>query len=657
MSPRKPPSTVLDIEITAKLCETLPEPERSVVLMRNALLDGHSYTFAAIGKLKGTGTPSNTMRIYNKALEMIKENASLQQYQPGTEIGNQALQEVAEMFPTLSWVPNMAQRRIVEPWRKAPYPFMVVASCGNGTGKTDSLPQDIVGCLMGPEFLCDLWNYDENGVAIGGTDFQYYEDCRELREKGEFCYRILCGPDDMKENGSLYMAIKKYIPTAVFKGKMSTGAYKQIEIALPGNQAVKNYIDIKTFDQDVVAQAGANLHRIAINEPPPFSVWSETIARIRSHKDQLQCTILMNATILDHSTWVFDLEKDSFFDGKIKYVQGSIYENVAGEDITKEVADECEQRLGYRFKVDPVTGHFITYGHLSMESVQIQIHNFEMTDPNQIEARIWGANVQLVGAEFKNFSKAVHVRPQKIVPSGCPVIQIVDPHPVKNDMSAWAWIDAMGRRRYFQEWPEKPWEKMKSRDVDITGICAQWDELEYRLGIKDKIVARIGDPNRFKTSDSRDLNQLWMLYAPHGYMFDLFVNDNLDYGHQIIHSSLYFNKASRALNPEDPMAWPKLTISENCCNLISSMLFYGRKALKDATASVSETIDKKFKDGMDLIRYGEVWLEHRSYYELVEKMKAGGGGSDYEKIKASRGDYGDYGPPSTRESNRQRSPY
>lgn len=237
-------------------------------------------------------------------------------FKPGTDSFDKALLEIAAMFPTLTWVPNMAQRRIIAPWEKPPYPFMVISSCGNGVGKTDSLPQDIVGCLCGPEYLNDCWNYDDNGKAVGMIHYQYYHDVKKLRESGTFCYRLLCGPDDMKENGSLYTAIKHYIPTAKFKGKMSTGCYKQIEIPLPHNPQVKNYIDIKTFDQEVVAQAGANLHRIGINEPPPFPVWNETVARIRSKKGSVQCTILMNATILDQATWVFSLEEDPFLGGK-----------------------------------------------------------------------------------------------------------------------------------------------------------------------------------------------------------------------------------------------------------------------------------------------------------------------------------------------------
>jgi hypothetical protein len=561
---------------------------------------------------------------------------------PGTDSFDKALLEIAAMFPTLTWVPNMAQRRIIAPWEKPPYPFMVISSCGNGVGKTDSLPQDIVGCLCGPEYLNDCWNYDDNGKAVGMIHYQYYHDVKKLRESGTFCYRLLCGPDDMKENGSLYTAIKHYIPTAKFKGKMSTGCYKQIEIPLPHNPQVKNYIDIKTFDQEVVAQAGANLHRIGINEPPPFPVWNETVARIRSKKGSVQCTILMNATILDQATWVFSLEEDPFFRGKILYVQGAIWENVVGEEITDDIANECERRLGYRFNKDKF-GKYITHGHLTRESVEIQIHTFEKTDPNQVESRIWGANTALVGSEFKEFCKTVHIRPPRIIPRNVPVIQVVDPHPVKPDLCAYCAINSMNNRYWFSEWPNKPWEKLRSRDVDIAQICQQWTDLEERLGIRDQIVCRIGDPNRFKTSDSRDLSELWMLYTPHGFRFNLFINDSLEYGHQLIHTALHYNKAIwDKTNGEDPAGWPQMTFSESCVNLTKSLMYYGRKPNKDPLTAPSEQIDKTWKDAIDLIRYGSVWLHGKTYYELMEMLHSqqneGGMGGDYAKLRASRGE-------------------
>lgn len=553
---------------------------------------------------------------------------------------NKALLEMAAMYPTLTHVPNMAQRRILGPWEKAPFPFMVISCCGNGAGKTDALPQDIVGCLCGPEFLNDCWNRDDNGKGVGMTHYQYYHDVRGLRERGEFNYRLLCSGEDMTINGSLYLAIKKYIPTAEFKGKSSTGTFKKIEIPLPGNPKIKNTIDVKTFEQEVVAHAGANLHRIGINEPPPFPVWNETVSRIRSKKEDVQCTILMNATILDHATWVFSLEKDPFFKGKIIYVQGAIWENVVGEDITDEIANECERRLGYRFKKDEKTGHYITYGHLTMESVQIMIHTFETTDPNQIESRIWGTNTALVGAEFKKFAKAVHVKPPRMIPSNWPIIQVVDPHPVKPDMCAYCAVNPMNHRFWFSEWPEKPWEKFKSRDVTIAEMCEQWIALEERLGIRDQIVCRIGDPNRFKTSDSRDLSELWMLYVPHGFRFNLFVKDSLDYGHEIIHTNLYYNKEIwDRTNGTDPAGWPQTTFSENCQNLINSLMFYGRKVNKDAMSAPTEQIDKTWKDGIDIIRYGYVWLQGKTYYELMEmlsEIQSDGGGSDYEKMLKGR---------------------
>lgn len=550
-----------------------------------------------------------------------------------------AVREAVRLYPTLGHIPNTAQRRIVAPWEKAPYPFMVVSSCGNGTGKTNMVPVDLVGCLCGPEFLNDCWNFGPDMLPVGMTHYRYYHDCKALREKGDFQYRLLCGPEDMKEGGSLYVEVKKYIPTASFKGKTSTGSYKQIEIPLPSNPTVKNYVDIKTFDQEVTTHAGANLHRIGINEPPPYPVFAETISRIRSQKGQVQCSILMNATILDEATWIFDLQDDEFFKGKIVFVQGSIWENCVGEEITEEIAEELFEKLNVQLEKDE-SGHYITYGHLTRSSIENQIHFFEKTDPNQIEARIWGANTQTFGAEFKTFNVNVHKVPARVIPRNVPIFQVVDPHPVKPDLAGYFYVDHLLRQHWFEEWPHLPWEKLSSRNKTIAQTCAEWEALEARLGISDQIVTRIGDPNRFMTADSRDNLALWALYLPYGFSFNCFVNDNIEVGHQAIHSALYYDKKVFKTDPSDILAQPGMDFTENCENLINSCKFYGRKARKDAQSAVNETIEKKWKDGMDIIRYGRVFVSGKTFEELYSL--GNNRADDYTRVRKSRGEDADF---------------
>ena len=46
----------------------------------------------------------------------------------------------------------------------------------------------------------------------------------------------------------------------------------------------------------------------------------------------------MIESVLEHATWVFDLEEDPFFKGKIIYVKGCTWENCVGEDISEACA-------------------------------------------------------------------------------------------------------------------------------------------------------------------------------------------------------------------------------------------------------------------------------------------------------------------------------
>jgi hypothetical protein len=64
------------------------------------------------------------------------------------------------------------------------------------------------------------------------------------------------------------------------------------------------------------------------------------------------------------------------------------------------------------------------------------------------------------------------------------------------------------------------------------------------------------------------------------------------------------------------------------------MQAYGRKALKDPMAAATEQIDKTYKDAIDIIRYGSVFISGRRYSELMDM--GDGGGGDYERIMQSR---------------------
>jgi hypothetical protein len=342
---------------------------------------------------------------------------------------------------------------------------------------------------------------------------------------------------------------------------------------------------------------------------------------------------LVNATILDQATWLFDLQDDPFFAGKVVFVQGSIWENCVGEEIDDKIAGELHERIGVSIPKGE-DGKYRTNGHLSRESIENQIHFFERIDPNQIESRIWGANVQTFGSEFKQFSTAIHVVPARVIPRNWPVIQIVDPHPVKPDLCAYAAIDPMDHIHFFEEWPHMPWEKLNSRNKTIEQICIEWTMLEAQHGISDQIVCRIGDPNRFNTADSRDNLALWALYERQGFSFNLFINDSLEFGHQLIHSALWCDKRLLEKDPLDSRFQPKMTFAEGCRNLANSMKFYGRKPQKDATAAISEQIDKKWKDAIDLIRYANVFVHDKSFSQLKSLSIQSGG--DYEKVLRSR---------------------
>ena len=489
-------------------------------------------------------------------------------------------------------------------------PDMTSIEFANGVGKSHMMILDMIGWTMGPDYL--------NADAFPEEAIQMYEKAKDLRDSGLLSIRLFCVSDDMKPNGSVYALLKQVFPWAKLKAKDTGNCYRDIEIQHPDKPSIVNHIIVKTFEQAEIALSGTTCHRILVNEPMPDDKWGETQSRIRTKKGELQGTIGMFATILDHALFLDNLEdSDKFI---LKRVRGHIFENCAGEEVTEEMALEVYKTINVKLEKNPVGPGYFTNGVLTRETVEKKIDGWARSCPDQLDARKTGAPISAGGKIYENFDKDVHVVPDDTYISllkRCPMGQVVDPHPARPDASIWFQILPSDRIAIVDEWPTYNefgyFEKIKDNRFTVPGKCEIWSLFESTRGYNAD-GNRIGDPNRFREPNSSDPGMLLNQYAEYGFDFYIDVEDSHEYGHEMVNQYLWYDKNVRKYAPNDPTAQPRLVVYDRCINTIRACQNYARKKSKDH--SVLEVPDKKFGCFGALVRYLVVWHQNHRYDDL-----------------------------------------
>jgi len=505
-------------------------------------------------------------------------------------------------------------------------PALNIFSFANGVGKTHMMVLDMVGWTMGPGYLRE-GRFPPEAV-------EFYKSLAPLRDKGLLSMRLVCHADDMKPDGSVYMILKSLFPWAKLGHKDQVGCHKLITVPHPTLPDVYNGIAVKTFDQDVVKHSGSNCHKIWINEPLPDNLVGETVGRIRSKSDGLPGSIMMCATLLSGATWVQKLEDEQVL--RVNHVRGHIYENCVGEDVTDKMAAEVKQSIGVTLEKSPLGG-YITGGVLSASQMRTILAVLLSASPLEYEARKSGAPITGGGRIWPTFNRKYHVVDEYNMNPDWPVIQVVDPHDKRPAFSIWAQVTPLGRIYIFREWPDTDhygfYEQLSERKHTIPQECEIWSRLEMAMGLRAAGVHRLGDPNKFKTPDSYTGNTLKGLYAKHGFDFDLSVSDNLAVGHATVAEYLSFNEERLLANPSDTYAIPRLFIHKSCQNVARAVENYAFKTAGKAGASVTDSVNQKFKDGADVVRYLCMWHGGKTFADMSD---GDGGSRDYEKFCLGR---------------------
>jgi hypothetical protein len=542
-----------------------------------------------------------------------------------------------DRVPSLFVGLNVAQYRAIKvaytPDKKTGLlPSFTVVSFANGCGKTHLCVLDMIGWTCGSSFF-NKEAFPAEAISVWDSDH-----VSRMRDKGTLSLRLCCMADDMKAGGSLYVIVKELFPWAVVSAPDATKTFREIVVRNPNNEQVVNTIAVKTFDQDPLKHSGSTCQKIFINEPMPIAFLGETIGRIRSKGDSPDGSITMYATLLDQANWVQDLEDDPNL--RVSNCRGHIFENCIGEQVTDEMAYEVERTIGT--KLEKLAGEgYKTNGVLKRAQIDSMVSLWQRVCPHQLEARKSGAPLGGTGRIYVTYKTEVHRLPAEYfgrVPEKYPVIQIVDPHSAKPDFSAWAVITPQDRLHVIAEWPTVNefgfYDELSERRLTIEQTCETWRKIESDMGITFNVTERLGDPNKFKSPDPNRMHHtLANDYQMHGFQFNINVNDDLEFGHAKVMEYLHYDQAVFTVNPSDPMAVPRLTISERCENIHRSMGRYAMRAPKSGDFSVTSRVNQRYKDPCDVIRYLVVWHAMNRFADISQ---SDGNSSDYAKIRAGR---------------------
>jgi hypothetical protein len=536
-------------------------------------------------------------------------------------------------LPSLYMIPNVAQYRALEAMypKSGKMPDWTSVEFANGVGKSALLILDMVGWTMGSDFLC--------AEAYPPSAIRFYDSLQPLRDSGRMSMRLCCVSDDMKAGGSVYELLHDIFPWAKVTAPDTSKCFRQIDIIHPTIRGITNHIAVKTFDQDEQKHSGSTCKRIWINEQLYDSLFGETIGRIRSKGGTVDGTIAEFATRLDRSTLHDNLETAGHF--TLKRCPGHLYENCQGEEVTDEMAYEVLTEIGIQMQKNPDGPGYLTNGVLKKEKIMAMIEGWLRTCPHQLEARKCGKPISTGGKIWPTFLQDVHVisddtyDPESLK---YPMAQVVDPHPARPDACIWAMILPSDRIVIVDEWPTVNefgyFDQIKENRFTVNEKCDIWRRHEAAFGYTPMIGQnRIGDPNRFLEPNPDNHGNLSMLYQAQGFNFNLNINDDFEFGIELVSEYLWYDQNLRRLHPEDPSAQPRLVICKKCENTYRAVANFSRKVNEDPNKPVSEDVEKRYECFAACVRYLIVWHRNHHFEDIRPNANRI---SDYDKIKMGR---------------------
>lgn len=308
---------------------------------------------------------------------------------------------------------------------------------------------------------------------------------------------------------------------------------------------------VRSYGKDADKFAGTTLDYLAVDEPMPEDVWTECRRGLIA-----RCARAWFAMTPLSEPWMYDQlytpaceGNPDYFAIKITYWDNDKRPHDDPDWVARQTEEEAQSRLYGEFK------------HLS-------------------------------GRVYKEFDSAVHVIEPFDIPSEWPRWQVIDPHDRRPFFVIWAAVGPDDTLYLYREWPDRPFEKMTSCDVDIDGYCRIFDELEKGETIDFRIMdPKFGVQTRGMTTvkGEFDKRKVW---------FDCNVVSALEVGHLKVKEYLRFDRTK----PVDALNKPKMYIFSTLRNTIWCFDHYIWSEARGG-GPAREKVREIGKDGCDAVRY------------------------------------------------------
>lgn len=339
-------------------------------------------------------------------------------------------------------------------------------------------------------------------------------------------------------------------------------------------------IYVYTRDQDPARLEGVTVKRVHLDEP---NSRAHTIALIRGlQKTRGKLTMTMTPI---SEPWIFEE-----------------YYNKAGNlgGSRKDI---------FAVTAFPEENLMSKGGFLDDESVQ---RFRESLTEEEIEARVHGRWMHLMGRVYKEFDDTIHIVDELPCPlEECRVILSIDPHDRIPFAMTWTAITPWNDLYVFKEWPETPFEFFKTTQATYKdyfviiqgGPDTNFIVMDPNFGRKRQAVSGL--------TVSEELSL--------GIRRGVFTNiiDDLQAGHNLVRNLLSYDKSKEISN----LNAPKLHVLRGCRNVITAFRNYVWEEWSGKISDGKSPKNKpreRYKHFMDCVRYTAMFPPIRRLFEIPQ---------------------------------------
>ncbi len=496
---------------------------------------------------------------------------------------------INEKFGSMGIAPNRPQFDMIKAVGTLPLKdkFIFLVTSANGVGKTTSVWNMLLQIFYQNNNLYrNIVDLDTGEKISGFFDFPIYNNFPREWPKNVWYVSNTDAINFIHEEMKLWAPKNEYQEyTEEKKGKQY--------ISRVNFHRVGWNVWYKTVDQEAKVFETANISIVIFDEIPPEELYDAAIYRTRKGG-----FVIIIATPLKGSAW--------FWDRIIDHVE----EDGDKWDQTVNIWQNCIERAG---SWDLGKYGIQKKGNITEKKIKFIIKN---TNPDHVEARIHGRASHLSGIVFKSYDRDIHRKPVEI-PEHAPIFMyrmVLDPHDRRPPAVAWFRMDAFGRIQMIREWPSVNdteyhgqlfIEIKDSGKYTIKDFCRSFIEIEKELKIPANRIQRIIDPNFGKKKQANTGLLVWQDYTMESrklgrpFHFILNAHDDIASGHAAIKNLLKIDSVGECM----------FSIGMDCLNTDLAFRRYAWKDWKGKDKdekALSERIQEKYKDFMDLVRYSAV---------------------------------------------------